>query len=836
MRTLRRASAGYLLRHPWQLALALVGIAIGVAVIVAVDLANSSARTAFRLSMDAVTGEATHQVVGGPGGLPDSLYTELRVTHGVDRLAPVVEGYADAGSLTLRVLGVDPFAEREFRDYTLPDDAPAGDGSVLATLLTEPGAMLLSPATAAELGIVSGDPLELSVDGTVRHARLAALLPNDAGAGELRNLLVTDISTAQDWLDMAGRLTRIDVRTADEARTFALRSLLPPGAQLLEAAGRTRAVAEMSNAFMINLTAMSLLALLVGVFLIYNSVSFAVLQRRSLLAMLRALGLTRGQAIGLILGEGVALGVIGAGLGLVAGIWLGEELLNLVARSINDLYFRVTVTDVVLSPVTLAKGIGAGLLATLAASAIPAIEAASYPPRLGMSRVTVEQRAGRLLPRLTVAGLVLAVLTLPVLALSGQALVAGLAALFMAVLGLALCIPWCVRRIVLLAAPLAALAGGSTARFAVAGIGANLSRTGVAIVALAVAVSATVGVSVMVDSFRAAVSDWLDDTLRSDVYVSPVRGSFGPGLVRELTGIEGIRDFSTNRRAWLEDANGRTRLVVLDMAAESYAGTELIDADPADVWPAFEEQGAVLVSEAYGFRNGVQVGDSVRLNTDRGERAFPVAATYRSYDANPDTVIMSRTIYDLFWDDDQVDGLGLYLDEDADPQAVADALRAAAAGRQSIDVRSNAELRSLSLEIFDRTFVITDVLYWLAVGVAIVGTLAAMLALQMERARELATLRALGITRVQLGGMVALQSGTIGILAGLAAVPLGLLMAVMLIDVINRRAFGWSMSVTVAADVLWFALLLAAGSALLAGIYPAWRAGRSRPALAMRED
>jgi len=288
VKTLNKASAGYLARHPWQLLLALVGIGIGVAVIVAVDLANSSARKAFRLSMDAIAGEATHQVVGGPSGLDEALYVELRVVQGVTGIAPVVEGRGSSGELALRILGVDPFAEREFRSYTVPADGDAN--SPLVALLTEPGAVLVSPATAARLGAGVGGTFALTVAAGEREARLAGLLEARAARGGLDNVVVTDIATAQSWLDGIGRLTRIDVRLP-EGDAAAFEALLPDSAELLRASGRTQAVAELSSAFMINLTAMSLLALLVGVFLIYNSMSFAVLQRRQLIGTLRALGL-----------------------------------------------------------------------------------------------------------------------------------------------------------------------------------------------------------------------------------------------------------------------------------------------------------------------------------------------------------------------------------------------------------------------------------------------------------------------------------------------------------------------------------------------------------------
>ena len=433
-------------------------------------------------------------------------------------------------------------------------------------------------------------------------------------------------------------------------------------------------------------------------------------------------------------------------------------------------------------------------------------------------------------------GVLLVLAAFPVLRSFGESLVAGLAALFMLVLGGALMVPFVVRTMTPWIARLAGRVGGSAARMAVDGIRASLSRTGVAIVALAVAVSATVGVSTMVGSFRLAVSDWVGNTLQADIYVGVDSGSLDPELVADIVAIPGIADYSTSRRVWIESPEGRTRLVALEMASGSYAGTELVDAEPGPVWRAFEEQGAVLVSEPFAYRRGIGAGDRLGLMTGNGERQFDVAAVYRSYEANQGTVLISRRSYDRYWSDDAIGSVGLYLEPGVDQAAVIGALREISRGRQALRVSSNADLREVSMAVFDRTFVITDVLYWLAVGVALTGILGAMLALQIERARELAVLRALGMTPGQVGGMVTLQSAIMGLYSGLAAIPLGLLMAEVLIDVINRRAFGWRMEAVVDPGQLGIALLLAGGSALAAGLYPAWRAARSVPALAMREE
>jgi putative ABC transport system permease protein len=352
MPALYRASIGYLLRHPWQLGLALLGICIGVAVIVAVDLATQSSRKAFTLSMETLTGEATHQVIGGPGGVPESLYVQLRVEKGFRRIAPVVEGRASLNGVDVRILGVDLFAEQQIRSFSLDassDSGPQTDSAetLFSRILTEEGAALMSRQTARMLELGPGDAFEIRVAGKVFRGNLLGQFSDDASR-ILDDLLVVDIAVAQHWLGMSGSLSRIDVRipAAEPGMKLSLERALPPGTQLLDAAGRTRAMAEMSTAFMTNLSAMSLLALLVGLFLIYNSVSFAVLQRRGLIGVLRALGVTRGQTFRLILGEGMVLGLLGAVSGVLLGIWLGEHLLGLVSRSINDLYFRVTVTDV----------------------------------------------------------------------------------------------------------------------------------------------------------------------------------------------------------------------------------------------------------------------------------------------------------------------------------------------------------------------------------------------------------------------------------------------------------------------------------------------------------
>ncbi len=842
-----RASLGWLVRHPWQLGLALVGICIGVAVMVSVDLANESSRKAYRLSMDSLNGQSTHQVNGGPGGIDERVYVSLRRFSGVRNIAPVVAGFVSIGDDSLQLIGVDIFAEREFRSFTSPGDigadiagnvdTPGIDARELVKkFISGTGSVLLPDSVARRNGLTPGDRFEVIAGGKTFPAELVGSF--DGGSQGLSNLVVTDIAVAQQWLAMTGRLSRIDVRLTDDdpAAVAAFAGRLPAGINLASADSRTQATLDMSDAFMTNLTAMSLLALLVGIFLIYNSVAFAVLQRRELLGILRAIGVTRAEVRRIVLSEAALLGSMGAGAGILAGVWLGEQLVGLVARTLSDHYFVVSVTSVSIDSLSLAKGFVAGVAATLVAAAIPAIEASNTPPRLAMTRSAVESGASAILPWLTLGGGALMLAACLVLAASGRSLVAGLFALFLLIFGFALCIPAFASALSAKLSPLAGRLGGIPGRLAIDGIARSLSRTGVAVVALAVAVSATIGVTVMVDSFRASVSDWIGTTLQSDVYVGVARGSLDPELLPDLVSVPGIEDFSTSRRAWLETAAGRTRIIALQMAPGSYAGTRLRGGDVDEAWRRFDEESAVLVSDAYAYRHGVGPGSTIDVPAAQGTATLDVAAVYQSYDSNDGAVLMSRASYDRLFDDDGIDSIGLYLAPGADAEAVMNDLREVSAGRQALMMTENARIRDISLAIFDRTFVITNVLYWLAVGVAVIGILGAMLALQLERAKEFGILRAIGMTPAQTGVLVTAQSGFIGLLAGLAAIPLGLVMAWMLIAVINRRAFGWQIDFVVDGSPLLTALLLSIGAALLAGLYPSWHAARTRPALAMREE
>jgi putative ABC transport system permease protein len=853
-----RSSRRHLVRHPWQIGLAVLGVALGVAVVVSINLANDSARRAFSLSTEAVTGKATHQVLGGPGGLPDSAFRALALSGGLARampMAPVVEGYGvipgkpgkgrQAGRV-LRVLGLDPFSERPFRPYLNAGGGERHAAVDLGPLLTRPGACVLSAATAGELGLKVGDSFRLRVGGAFRRVEVAGVLePEDASTRRaLADLLVMDISAAQELFGRAGKLDRIDLIVPEGAEGQRLlaraTAALGPAARIVRAAARTQTTEEMTRAFRLNLQALSLLALICGVFLIYNTMTFSVVQRRTLIGILRALGVTRGQIFTLVLGEAAAVGVVGTALGLGAGVLLGRGLVRLVTQTINDLYFVLTVRELAVPPLTLLEGALLGIGATLLAAAAPAWEATQAPPRAVLTRSALDDRLRKVLPRATAAGFALLLAGLALLV--PRNLIVSFTGLFGVILGCALLAP--VATVLLMRAlrrPMGALFG-VLGRMAAGGVVAALSRTAVAIAALVIAVSVTVGIGVMIDSFRRTVSQWLETTLQDDIYVTvPSRGGgfvgadLDPEVVRRAAALPGVVRVETLRRFEIATPEGPVRLIVLGTDRWGLARHELQQGKADEVWPAVLDGNAVVVSEPFSRRHGVDAGATLRLPTDAGEKAFRVAGVYSDYASDQGLVLMSRRTYLRFWRDPVLSGFSLNLAPGVDPDRMIPRLRAAA-GEEALYIQSNRALKKISLDIFDRTFRITAVLRLLAGLVAFIGVLSALMALQLERARELGVLRANGVTPAQVWQLVTSQTGLMGLAAGLLSLPVGLALAAVMIFVINRRSFGWTIHMVVAPGVLLQALGLALAAALLAGLYPAWKMARTSPALALREE
>ncbi|HYW03800.1 MAG TPA: FtsX-like permease family protein [Gammaproteobacteria bacterium] len=848
MREVLRAGLRYLLRHRALAALSVLGVALGVAVVVAVDLANASAERAFHLTVETVAGRATDQVVAGRRGIPDSLYRRLALNGRLPRRAtPVLEGSASLpDGERVRLVGIDPISAAPFRPR-LGSPVAGNERNLAVKLISRPRGVLLPAADARVLGVKPGDSLPLTLPRGRVTVRVVATLPR----GQASGVVLTDIATAQDLLGRAHHVSRIDLilppGAAGRRQRKRLAAALPPGVSVQPVGTRTRTMEEMTRAFRINLTALSLLALVVGMFLIYNTMTFSVVQRRELFGTLRSLGVGRGQLFLAVTVEAALVGAAGTAIGIGLGTGLAEYLVHLVTRTINDLYFALQVRSLALGPSALLQGTGLGIGATVAAALLPALEAARVSPRAALARSDLERRSRALLPWLAVAGIAFAGLGAALLALPLRGLAPAYGALLCLIVAISLWIPGLTVLAVRTATAVLPRGRAILARLSLRGISAGLSRTSVAIAALAIALATTVGVGTMIGSFRASVIDWLDHSLTADLFVGP--GPQAPAgtrlpprqhLARRIGQLPGVVRVSRMRRVTIDSGFGPVSVTAFQMRRSGFGRFELLAGRRSRAWKAFSEPGrdppAVLVSQPLAYHQRLHVGSRVRLHTAGGPKSFEIVGIYRNYGSSRGRIAMARRTYLRYWHDASVTGLAVYLAAGAPEHTVSRAVRRMLDPSLPLTVSSNRQIRRYTLRVFDQTFAITAVLRLLAMIISIVGVISALMALQLERVREFGVFRALGMTPRETRAVVVGQTGFMGLLAGALSLPAGLVLADVLVSVVNRRAFGWTMQFRLLPGVLWQALAAAVVAALLAGAYPAWRLGRMRAARALREE
>jgi len=829
-----RSSRRFLFRHPLQLALALAGIAAGVAVVTGVDLANASAERAFLRSAEIVTGRATHQLVAPAGLVPESLYVHLRTRLGIRRAAPVVEAgveLADFPGEAVTLLGLDPLAEASFRDFL----APGAAGRLpLSRLFTEPGTVVLPSPLADRLSITAGETVDLAIGGRRMPVEVIGIVSPDRGrAPFIKDLVLADIATAQELLGVEGSLSRIDL-ILDEWQAEALAASGLGTAELVPAAARNRALVEMTRAFRTNLTALSLLALLVGAFLIYSTMAFLVVRRRRLLGLLRVLGVSRAQLFRVVFAEAAVIGALGTILGLMLGVLLGSGLVVLVTRTIADLYYDVSGAPLWINAASLSKGLVPGLAVSLLGAYGPAREAAASPPRAVLSRASMEAHARKRQLRMVLLAIGSTLVAAFAFFLSGDSLALGFFGLFCVIIAAALATPVATVAMMAVAGKavgrLLGVAGSLAARSVVAG----LSRTGVAVSALAVAVATVIGIGIMIASFRSSVAEWLDTTLRADFYVSAEAAhetALDDELATRLADVPGVRGLSRTRRARVPVADGELRIWAIDPGPSDWR-PRFVAGDPASAWARFAAGKAALISEPLARRRGIAVGDEVPAPGG----AWPVAGVFVDYTTEHGVVALALDAYRAQFADHALSGLGVYLQRGVDAEAVRRELASSMSGRAGLQLASSREIRAASLEIFERTFTVTEVLRFLAGFVALLGIYSALQALALERRREIAILRAVGFTPAQVRNHVLAQTTLLGLSAAAVALPLGVVLAWILVRVINERAFGWSMGFELAPAALWQGAALALASALLAGLRPAYSLARGAPARYLREE
>ncbi|MDX1625158.1 MAG: FtsX-like permease family protein [Wenzhouxiangellaceae bacterium] len=797
-------------RQPAQFLLAVAGIAAGIAVVTGVALLRGALLDSLDDAATELAGTDALIVRAERGPLPVPRYAELARMPGAPDWVPVIREAVRADGVRLEAVGIDAFsAARRFGvDPAAPSPAGRSGAPAAGTVART------DRATLDLLGLRPGDRLTLDHEaGPVE----VVVQPLDGAGPGLDRRLVLDIADAQAAF---GRRGTVDELLAPASARRWILEHLPEDLAWRTADERRESARQLTSGMRANLAAMSLLALATGLFVVYSVLNFLAVQRRPLFATLRGLGLTPRRLAGLLLVESLVLGLVGSAIGVVLGTALADLLLALIADPVNEIYGQLPLARSDPSAGLVLGIVGAGLVAAMLV-AVPIVrEALDVPP----GRMAHERRPPPLARRVVPAASALVAAGAAWVALDAR-LVAGLGGLFLVLAGLLLVVPALGFGALRIAA---AGLGRSLPGHALTLLGAGRHRLAPGLAALTLALALSIGMGAMILGFRTAVDDWVAKLLRADLYVSATTGSLDAERVERLSRLEGVAAVSTVRDLSARDG---TRVTAYRLPEAAWGGFQWIAGDPESVREAFLSGRAIAVSEPFARRRGLSVGDELSVPLPLGERKMRVAGVFRDYSTDRGFIAVDASL--LGRARGPVGSVGLYLADDASRERVISRLAEAGDGR--LDWITPEDIRSQSLAVFDRTFRISWAMAVLVACIALVALVSALLAHGLERAREYATLRALGLTPRRLGALVVVQTLGLACAALALAVPLAIFVHYALTLVIQPRAFGWSLPATLppAAPFLWVApsaLALAA----LAGLAPAWRVARRRPAEALR--
>ena len=821
-------AAGQWRTAPGRAATSVLAVAVGVALALAIHLVNASALEEFRQAIATVNGEAHAQVRARGESFDETAWARLAdpPIDGVEAASPVIETElaivapqgAPAAPRTLRLVAIDPFAAAGVTPALLPRAGRAGGAD---SPLFAADAIFLSQAALESLGLAEGDALEARVGLGRARLRIAGTVP---GAAPGQRLAVMDLGTAQWRLGWLGRLSRIDLRLAEGADVAAVRrevaARLPADARWSTPDAAEQRMSNVSRAYRVNLNVLALVALFTGAFLVFATMALSVVRQQGELALLGVLGAPRRERLGAVLAQGVALGALGAALGTAAGIGLAAALLAAVGGDLGGGYFSGTRPRLALPPLEIAAFAALGLGVGVLGAALPAWASSRIEParalRQGSTEDTLAGLArGRVAATLAIAGAAL----LAVPPIGGLPLAAYAAIAAWLVAGVA-CVPLLVRALGRLLGRVAdrSLWRMPAAWLATTRIAQSPGTVAAGLAGVVASFALSSAMAIMVSSFRVSVADWLDAVLPADVYARVPSAGGAPlddALQRAIADTPGIvrAEFLRVVDLALDDARPPVALLIRDLDP-AHPQHRLPLTGAALVPPAGAI--AVWVSEPMLDRYRLSPGDRLELPIGAPPAAgapprFFVAGVWRDYARQHGALAIAAGDWRALGGEPGASDVALWLAPGTRADDAIAAIAARAPALAELEWRSSAEIRALSLRIFDRSFAVTYALEAIAILVGLFGVAAACAGEALVRAREFGMLRHVGARRRQVAAQLAIESALTVSVAVAWGGAVGAAIGLVLIERVNPQSFHWTM------DVHWpIGLLAASGAALVA--------------------
>jgi putative ABC transport system permease protein len=826
-------------REPARAALTVFAVALGVGLIVAIDLAAQAAAGSFHSSLESLTGKSD-LLISATGGLDEAWLGRLvQLPYAFD-FSPRIEDFAsiDGKGAALPFLGLDLISHRGEGNF---DGGISGSARQL-----DSGDPIW---VGRRLGPRPGDRVRLLINDTMHTFTVAGVLKKHPGEIGEENAIVADIGLAQKVTGKAGKLDSIDVKvpstgTIDRWRQLVVKTLPVSAAVELQGA-RTSENRKMLAAFRWNLRVLSYIALIVGAFLIYNTISVSVVRRRNEIGIVRALGGTRKLVGVAFLAESFVFAIAGCGLGLLLGRIMAAGAVRLVGNTVQSLYVSSEPAPVQFTWEAVVTGVSLGLIISILAALAPAIEASRIAPVEAMARGRDEYvatiRSHRAIRWAVLAFVSAAILTqLP--PVNGQPLFAYLS-VALSILATAAVIP---SMVILFAG--AAQRGaekllGVEALLAMRSVRASLGRTSVLTAALATAVAMTVSVGIMVGSFRDTVRLWMNNQLQADFYLRPAGPSAAdrhptlnldiPEKIERIPGVAAVDRI----RAYSIFYDGLPATLIASQASHPQSTAEmrfLTGGNRGAILSKLATGDYAIVSEPFANKHNVHTGSLLRIPLAGAIHSFQVLGVYYDY-STVGVIGIARQSLLKYLPDPWPSSLAIYVKRRADTIRVKKAIDEAISGRP-IMLFTNGDLRRGAIGVFDRTFSITYALETVAVVVAVMGIAGALLAMVFDRRREFALLRFLGAAQPQVRRIILCEAGLLGLLANGIGLGLGTALSLTLIFVINKQSFGWTIQFHWPIVLLLTALTGVYLATVLAGLYPARIVTRINPIEVIHED
>jgi putative ABC transport system permease protein len=830
-----------LFREPGRALVILFAVALGDAAVVAIDLAGDAAAGSFHSSMETFAGKDDFEVTAA-GGLPEAVVATIAKLPYALRTSPRIEDHAMVvgANETVPLIGVDVVAEANQAGAVIAD-ATAMQG---IDHINDPDAVWVTHGLKKAVG----DHIRLLINDHVRDYVVRGLIPDSAQIGT--DAVLMDIGAAQLATGKAGRVDRILIKVPDandfEAWRSKLRQALPAGVLLNAQGTETAANRRMLAAFRWNLRMLSGIALLVGAFLIYNAVSISVVRRRVDIGIVRALGASRGMVTSAFLLEAALLGTAGSLAALPLGRLLASGAVVMLSTTVNALYVSSRPGAMAISVGSVALALIVGIGVALASALAPAREAGMVPPTEAMARGRRESEVRVERKRDAIIAVVLALLgacAAQAPPIEGKPLLGYLAALLL-VAAAAMLTPLLVYHATLTASTLLGRTLGVEALLASRSLGASLRRTSVLVGALATAIAMMTSVAIMVGSFRQTVLTWLDSELPADLYLAPA-GALGgdlhptiaPGVADRIAATPGVDSVSRLRAFEIQYQGLPASLAAASQGRKAPRQnlTFLSGRPGQEILRELAAGNNVVVSEPFAYKHHVKTGDRITLPLGEQQVSFRVIDIFYDYGHEGGYIVADWGTLLRYLPDSAPTNLAVYLAPGADLEHTRAAIRRATAN-QSLMMLSNGEIRRQAVRVFDQTFAITYALEAISIMVAIGGIAGALISIVMDRRREFGVLRYLGGTSVQLRKLILFEAGLIGLMANVLGLLLGYALSLVLVYVINKQSFGWTIQFHWPVRVLLAALTVVYVATVLAGLLPARFAVRLNPMEVVHEE